>query len=258
MAEEVTIFVRPNENFTYKTPFQTINIVQMSEDEQDDPDPVPTTYDFVSPLTAYGIDPDNLTLETSITTTTDTTENAFWYTSGYLAGGTGNAGSLSSKKSIDNFNCSRSNIKILKFGNILIECGGIGFYKHEDLFMPTYMNTTPGQTTKHTLSFKNTLLWGIDNSWPTNFNLRPVYDKSTDTLYAVRQTSQSLLETELSGHQLIYCQGTTNGTLGTWLMKLDNDTTDYQIAFMDYLEGTPSYYIKMPHASRYITDVQGL
>lgn len=41
MAEEVSIFIRPNENYTYKTPFQTINIVQMSEDEQDDPDPKP-------------------------------------------------------------------------------------------------------------------------------------------------------------------------------------------------------------------------
>jgi len=43
MAEEISIFIRPNENYTYKTPFQTINIVQMSEDEQDDPDPKPPT-----------------------------------------------------------------------------------------------------------------------------------------------------------------------------------------------------------------------
>jgi len=53
MAEEVTIFVRPNENYTYKTPFQTINIIQMSEDEQDDPDPIPPGTPL---LTAFSTD----------------------------------------------------------------------------------------------------------------------------------------------------------------------------------------------------------
>lgn len=53
MAEEVTIFVRPNENYTYKTPFQTINIIQMSEDEQDDPDPIKPGTDPEPLLIAY-------------------------------------------------------------------------------------------------------------------------------------------------------------------------------------------------------------
>lgn len=53
MAEEVTIFVRPNENYTYKTPFQTINIIQMSEDEQDDPDPITPGTDPEPLLIAY-------------------------------------------------------------------------------------------------------------------------------------------------------------------------------------------------------------
>lgn len=260
MAEEVTIFVRPNENYTYRTPFQTINIVQMSEDEQDDPDPEPITYDFVSPLTAYGIDPDNLTLETSITTTESTTENSFWYEPGdYIAGGTSNQGASSKKKSIDNFDCSRNNIKILKFGNILIECGGIYFYRHYNLFLPTFTDTTPGEITKHTLTFVDTLTWGLNRSWPSNITLRPIYDKSTDTLYGVKETSQSLLETELSGHELIYCENSSSTTpLGDWKMKLDNNQQYSQIVFADRIEGTVSYYIKMPHASRYITNIQNL
>lgn len=60
MTEEVTVFIRPNENFTYKTPFQTINIVQMSEDEQDDPDPQPP----VNPL-ALELSPPTVPIPTS-------------------------------------------------------------------------------------------------------------------------------------------------------------------------------------------------
>lgn len=40
MTEDIEIFIRPNQNYVYKTPFQTISIIQMSEDDQDDTDPV--------------------------------------------------------------------------------------------------------------------------------------------------------------------------------------------------------------------------